>query len=69
MSIEKTTRIISTRSEENANQLLSAGWALLLVADRHQDQYQWVLYVLGWQHETEPREITFHGVEDGPDPF
>ncbi|MEZ1440874.1 hypothetical protein QVM41_31995 [Pseudomonas shirazica] len=69
MSIDKTTRLISTRSEVNANHLLTAGWTLLLVADRHQGEHQWVHFVFGWQHNSEPREITFHGVEDGPDPF
>lgn len=69
LSIEKTTKLISTRSEENANRLLLAGWTLLLVADRYQGEYQWVHYLFGWQHESEPREITFIGVEEGPDPF
>ncbi|MFV7430163.1 hypothetical protein ACNPNU_00725 [Pseudomonas shirazica] len=69
MSIDKTTRLISTRSEVNANQLLTAGWTLLLVADRQQGEHQWVQYVFGWQRETEPAEVTFHGFEDGPDPF
>jgi hypothetical protein len=39
MSIEKTTRLISTRSEVNANTLLRAGWTLLLVADRREGEY------------------------------
>jgi hypothetical protein len=68
MNIDKTTRLISTRSEMNANQLLTAGWTLLLVADQQQGEHQWQ-YVFGWQRETEPAEITFHGFEDGPDPI
>ncbi|WP_019437761.1 hypothetical protein [Pseudomonas putida] len=42
MSIEKTKRLISTRSEVNANLLLTAGWTLLLVVDRQEGEYQWV---------------------------
>ncbi|QHF00515.1 hypothetical protein LCG56_27420 (plasmid) [Pseudomonas cannabina pv. alisalensis] len=69
MSIDKTTRLISTRSEINANLLLRAGWTLLLVADRREGEYQWLLYQLGWQHEHDPVEVLFTGVERGPDPF
>lgn len=36
--IEKTIRLISTRSEVNANLLLAAGWTLLLVADRQEGE-------------------------------
>lgn len=69
VGIEKTKRLISTRSELNANLLLSAGWTLLLVADRQEGEYQWVQYQFGWQHESEPKDITFTGVEDGPPAF
>jgi len=69
MSIGETTKLISTRSEENANLLLRAGWTLLLIADRQEDGYQWLLYQFGWQQDGEPPEITFTGVEGGPDPF
>ena len=69
MGIEKTTRLISVRSEVNANLLLTAGWTLLLVADRQEGEYQWVQYQFGWQHESEPRDIAFTGVEDGPPAF
>lgn len=34
MSIDKTTQLISTRNEENANPLLRVGWTLLLIVDR-----------------------------------
>ena len=47
VGIEKTTRLISTRSEVNANLLLIAGWTLLLVADRKEGEYQWVQYKIG----------------------
>lgn len=40
MSIDRTTRLISTRSEVSANQMLTAGWTLLRVADRHQGEHQ-----------------------------
>lgn len=69
MGIEQTKTLISTRSEENANRLLRAGWTLLLVADRSEGQQQWLLYQLAWQCEGEPVEITFTGVEPGPDAF
>lgn len=69
VGIEQTKRLISTRSEENANRLLMAGWTLLLVADRCEGKHQWLFYQLAWQHEGEPVEITFTGVEPGPDPF
>lgn len=69
MSIEKTTRLISTRNEDNANLLLITGWTLLLVVDRREGEYQWLLYQFGWQHEHEPTELTFTGVEGGPDAF
>ncbi len=69
VGIEKTTRLISTRSEVNANLLLTAGWTLLLVADPQEGEYQWVQYQFGWQHEGEPRDIAFTGVEDGPPEF
>lgn len=69
MSIERTKRLTSTRSEENANRLLRAGWTLLLVADRCEGEHQWLVYQLAWQHEDEPVDITFTGVEPGPDPF
>lgn len=69
MSIDKTTKLTSTRSEENANLLLQIGWTLLLVVDRREGAYQWLLYQFGWQREGEPPEITFTGVEGGPDPF
>ncbi|KGS14569.1 hypothetical protein [Pseudomonas coronafaciens] len=69
MSIDKTTRLMTTRSEVNANLLLKAGWTLLLVADRREGEYQWFDYQLGWQHPEEPPEIRFTGVEGGPDPF
>lgn len=49
MSIEKTRTLISTTSEENANLLLRVGWTLLLVADRHEGNHQWLLYQFGWQ--------------------
>ncbi|MEE4750374.1 hypothetical protein V2K65_25890 [Pseudomonas alliivorans] len=67
MSIGDTTKLISTRSEENANLLLRAGWTLLFIADRQEDGYQWLLYQFGWQQDAP--EITFTGVEGGPDPF
>lgn len=54
MSIDKTTKLTSTRSEENANLLLRVGWTLLLVADRQEGAYQWLLYQFGWQREGEP---------------
>lgn len=69
MSIEKTKRLISIRSEVNANLLLTAGWTLLLVVDRQEGEYQWVQYQFGWQHDSEPRDITFTCVEDGPPAF
>ncbi|WP_410480349.1 hypothetical protein [Pseudomonas sp. DCA-1] len=69
MTIAQTKKLISTRSEENANRLLSAGWTLLLVADRSEGKHQWLVYQLGWQREGEPADITFTGVEPGPDPF
>ncbi|KAA0943667.1 MULTISPECIES: hypothetical protein [Pseudomonas] len=69
MAIDQTKRLISTRSEENANQLLRAGWTLLLVADRKEGKHQWLVYQLAWQRESDPVEITFTGVEPGPDPF
>lgn len=69
MSIDKTSRLISTRSEINANLLLRAGWTLLLVADRQEGEYQWLLYQFGWQHDYDPLEVKFTGVEGGPDPF
>lgn len=69
VSIEKTKRLISTRSEVNANLLLTAGWTLLLVVDRQEGEYQWVQYQFGWQHDSEPRDITFTCVEDGPPAF
>lgn len=69
MSIDETTRLISTRSEENANRLLRAGWTLLFIADRQEGAYQWLHYQFGWQREGEPSEITFTGIEGGPDPF
>ena len=69
MAIDQTKRLISTRSEENANQLLRAGWTLLLVADRKEGTHQWLVYQLAWQRESDPVEITFTGVEPGPDPF
>jgi hypothetical protein len=58
MSIDKTTKLTSTRSEENANLLLRVGWTLLLVAGRREGAYQWLLYQFGWQREGEPPEIT-----------
>ncbi|MGY2257941.1 hypothetical protein [Pseudomonas sp. SDO55104_S430] len=61
--------MISTRNEENANLLLQVGWTLLLIADRQEGAHQWLLYQFGWQREGEPPEITFTGVEGGPDPF
>ncbi|WP_125919897.1 MULTISPECIES: hypothetical protein [Pseudomonas] len=69
VGIDQTKRLISTRSEENANRLLRAGWTLLLVADRREGEYQWLIYQLAWQRDGEPLEITFTGVEPGPDPF
>ncbi|MCF4985173.1 hypothetical protein L6218_19055 [Pseudomonas syringae pv. syringae] len=69
MSIEKTTKLISTRNEENANLLLRVGWTLLLVADRQEGAHQWLYYQFGWQRAGEPPEVTFTGVEPGPDPF
>lgn len=39
MGIEQTKTLISTRSEENANRLLTAGWTLLLVADRCEGEH------------------------------
>ncbi|PHN27125.1 hypothetical protein [Pseudomonas sp. ICMP 561] len=69
MSIDKTTQLISTRSEINANLLLRAGWTLLLVADRQEGEHQWLLYQFGWQQEHDPVEVTFTGIEGGPDPF
>lgn len=69
MSIGETTKLISTRSEENANLLLRAGWTLLLIADRQEEGYQWLLYQFGWQQDGEPPESAFTGVEGGPDPF
>lgn len=69
MTIDQTKRLMSTRSEENANLLLRAGWTLLLVADRQEGKHQWVVYQLAWQREGIPVEITFTGVEPGPDPF
>lgn len=69
MSIDKTTKLTSTRSEENANLLLRVGWTILLIADRQEGTYQWLHYQFGWQREGEPPEITFTGVEVGPDPF
>jgi hypothetical protein len=69
MSIDKTTKLISTRSEENANLRLPIGWTLLLVADHKEGAYQWLLYQFGRQREGEPPEITFTGVEGGPDQF
>ncbi len=69
MGIEQSKTLISTRSEENANRLLRAGWTLLLVADRCEGQHQWLLYQLAWQREGEPVEITFTGVEPGPEAF
>lgn len=69
MTIGKTSRLISTGSEENANRLLKAGWTLLLVADRKDGNHQWLIYQFGWQREGDPAEITFIGIEPGPDPF
>lgn len=69
MSIERTRKLRSTSSEENANRLLMAGWTLLLVADRFEGKHQWVLYLLAWQHNDEPLDITLTGVEQVPDPF
>ncbi|MNI90650.1 hypothetical protein D3C76_1665010 [compost metagenome] len=69
MGIEQTKTLISTESEENANRLLRAGWTLLLVADRREGGYQWLIYQLAWQREGEPAEITFTGVEPGPEAF
>ena len=69
MSIERTKKVTSTRSEINANTLLAAGWTLLLVTDRREGQYQWLLYVLGWQRDEQPPEIAFTGYEEGPAPF
>ncbi|WP_213879543.1 hypothetical protein [Pseudomonas sp. dw_358] len=69
LDIVKTTRLTRTTSEEKANRLLSTGWTLLLVADRREGEHQWLLYQLGWQQPGEPPEITFSGVEEGPDLF
>lgn len=69
MSIDKTKKLISTRSEENANLLLRAGWTLLCIADRQEGASQWLLYQFGWQRKGEPPELRFTGVEGGPDPF
>jgi hypothetical protein len=69
MNIKKTRKLISTTSEENANLLLRVGWTLLLVADRHEGNNQWLLYQFGWQREDNPPEVKFVGVEGGPDPF
>ncbi|KQN42147.1 hypothetical protein ASE98_13145 [Pseudomonas sp. Leaf48] len=69
MGIEQTRTLISTRSEENANRLLTAGWTLLLVADRCEGEHQWLVYQFAWQREGEPVEITFTGVEPGPEAF
>lgn len=69
MSIYRTRKLISTRSEENANLLLRVGWTLLFIADRRDGADQWLLYQFGWQREGDPPEITFSGVEGGPDPF
>jgi hypothetical protein len=62
LSIDETTRLITTRSEVNANLLLKTGWTLLLVADRREGEYQWFDYQLCWQHPEEPPEIRFTGV-------
>ncbi|MBV6690363.1 hypothetical protein ACE8GQ_20785 [Xanthomonas euvesicatoria pv. euvesicatoria] len=69
MSIEQTKKLRSTRSEENANRLLIAGWTLLLVADRVEVEHQWLVYQMAWQHDNEPVDITSTGVEPGTDPF
>lgn len=69
MTIDRTRRLISTGSEENANLLLAAGWKLLLIADRKQDTHQWLVYQFGWQRDEDPVDVTFTGVEPWPDPF
>jgi hypothetical protein len=57
VGVEQTTKLISTRSEKNTNQLLGAGWTLLSIADRSEGEHQWLHYQFGWQHESEPPEM------------
>jgi hypothetical protein len=69
MNIDKTTRLIRTRSEENANLLLRVEWTILLIADSQEDAYLWLHYQFGWPREGELPELTVIGVEGGTDPF
>jgi hypothetical protein len=50
------------------NRLLRAGWNLF-VADRREGEHQWLHYQLALQREDDPMEITFTGIEPGPNAF